>query len=278
MNRSSFNNIDETVVEGFGDEWSRFDQSELAANELAAMFENYFSIFPWEKLPADAMGFDLGCGSGRWARLVAPRVGKLHLIDPSAALEVARRNLADQTNCEFHKASVHEIPLDPSSCDFGYSLGVLHHIPDTEAGLRECVARLKPGAPFLLYLYYRFDNRPLWFRAIWRASDIARRLISNLPLSARFAASQLIAATIYWPLTLASKLVEYLGADPGWLPLSQYRNSSFYTMRTDALDRFGTRLEKRFTKDEMRRMMENSGLTDITFSEAAFWTAVGYKK
>ena len=35
-------------------------------------------------------------------------------------------------------------------------------------------------------------------------------------------------------------------------PLSDYKNKSFYTMRTDALDRFGTKLEKRFSKKENR--------------------------
>lgn len=271
-------NLDKGVVAGFGDEWSRFDQSALTGDELSAMFDSYFHIFPWEDLPEDAVGFDLGCGSGRWARLVAPKVGKLHLIDPSNAIEVAKKNLAGQDNCEFHRASVDDIPLPESSCDFGYSLGVLHHIPDTEAGLRECVSRLKKGAPFLLYLYYRFDNRPAWFRAIWKASDVGRRLISRLPHTARFAASQAIAATIYYPLARMALLAEKLGVDPKAIPLSQYRNNSFYTMRTDALDRFGTRLEKRFTKAELRTMMENCGLTDIKFSDRSFWTAIGFKR
>jgi SAM-dependent methyltransferase len=271
-------NVDQNVVEGFGDEWSRFDQSALGSSELAEMFDNYFSIFPWDSLPADSSGFDLGCGSGRWARLVAPRVAKLHLIDPSDAIEVAKRNLAEQSNCEFHRSSVDSIPLSDGSCDFGYSLGVLHHIPDTQAGLQRCVDKLKVGAPFLLYLYYRFDNRPAWFRAVWKLSDAGRRLISSLPHSARFAASQLIAAGVYFPLARASRLVERLGTDPTLIPLSQYRNNSFYTMRTDALDRFGTRLEKRFTKAEIQTMMENCGLTDIKFSDRSFWTAVGFKK
>jgi len=53
-------NIDKQVVAGFGDEWSRFDQSELSKDELEQMFDNYFNIFPWEKLSAEAVGFDLG--------------------------------------------------------------------------------------------------------------------------------------------------------------------------------------------------------------------------
>jgi ubiquinone/menaquinone biosynthesis C-methylase UbiE len=272
-------NIDRNVVRGFGDEWSRFDQSELSSAELEQMFDNYFNIFPWERLSAQAVGFDLGCGSGRWAKFVAPRVGTLHLIDPSSeALEVAKRNLQSADNCYFHLAGAEENPLSDNSCDFGYSLGVLHHIPDTEAGLRTCVAKIKPGSPFLLYLYYRFDNRPAWFRMLWAASDAVRKVVSKLPYSLRYGISQIFAALVYFPLARTALLLEKLGLDVKHFPLSQYRNNSFYVMRNDALDRFGTGLEKRFTKDEIRAMMERSGLEGIVFSTTSFWTAVGIKK
>src|SRR5690348_9995899 len=131
----SSGNHDRETVQGFGEEWSKFDQTHLSAEERAAIFDGYFAIFPWEHLGQDATGFDLGCGSGRWAQCVAPRVKRLHCIDASdRALAVARRNLQDSTNCTFHHASVDSIPLAPGSMDFGYSLGVLHHVPDTLAG------------------------------------------------------------------------------------------------------------------------------------------------
>lgn len=270
-------NLDKNVVDGFGDEWSRFDQSALPSEELERIFDEYFNIFPWEKLLENAVGFDLGCGSGRWAKLVAKRVGRLHLIDPSEAIEVAKKNLKDAANCEFHRVSVEEIPLPDESQDFGYSLGVLHHIPDTEKGLRACVDKLKQGAPFLVYLYYRFDNRPLWYQMLWKTTDIFRRFISRMPHGIRFGLSQIMAATVYFPLARTAKFLEKRNINVKNFPLSQYRNHSFYTMQTDALDRFGTRLEQRFTKEEIKTMMENCGLHDIKFSEQAFWTAVGFK-
>jgi ubiquinone/menaquinone biosynthesis C-methylase UbiE len=271
-------NRDENVVAGFGDEWDRFDQSELSTAELVSMFDNYFNIFPWDAIPEDAVGFDLGCGSGRWAKFVAPRVGQLHLFDPAEkALAVARRNLADQDNCTFQIADASSIPLDDSSCDFGYSLGVLHHIPDTAAGLRECVKKLKVGAPFLVYLYYSFDNRPEWFRKLWRASEVIRQRVSQTPHSVRNVVSQVIGITVYYPLARAALVAERLGANVDNFPLSQYRNNSLYVMRNDALDRFGTRLEQRFSRVEIAEMMEASGLENITFSATSFWTAVGYR-
>src|SRR5437764_1256880 len=96
-------NLDLNTVKGFGDEWKRFDQSKLQNSELSEQFERYFAIFPWTTLPDNAKGFDMGCGSGRWAKLVAERTGRLHCIDASeTALNVARKNLDRFQNIEFH--------------------------------------------------------------------------------------------------------------------------------------------------------------------------------
>jgi len=272
-------NIDKITVDGFGDEWERFDQSLLSKNEQSHMFKTYFAIFPWDLLESDSEGFDLGCGSGRWAKLVAPKVGKLHCIDPSSAIEVARKNLENHSNCIIHKCDVDSMKIEDGSMDFGYSLGVLHHIPDTQSALNACVKKLKTGAPFLLYLYYSFDNRPFWFRSIWWLSNILRVAISRLPYKLRYAVSQIIAVLIYYPLARTSKFLEFLKINVSNMPLSAYRHNSFYTMRTDALDRFGTRLELRFSKKEIYKMMNISGLTDIKFSnQTPYWCAVGIRK
>jgi ubiquinone/menaquinone biosynthesis C-methylase UbiE len=273
-------NIDPNTVAGFGDEWKRFDQTDLSATELNGLWDSYFKIFPWSSLPEDAVGMDVGCGSGRWGKLVAPRVGKLHLVDPSKdALAVAQSSLRSLGNCQFHCSSVDSLPFPDGSLDFGYSLGVLHHVPDTQEGIRSCVAKLKKGAPFLLYLYYRFDNRPHWFVGIWKITNLLRHMISRLSFPLRYQVCQFIAATVYFPLANAAKAFEKRGVNVSSWPLSFYRTRSFYTMRTDALDRFGTRLEQRFTASEIQHMMEQAGLGEILFSQAApYWCAVGRKR
>jgi SAM-dependent methyltransferase len=273
-------NVDRRTVSGFGFEWKTFDQSKLSAKESERLFEGYFAIFPWDKLPVHASGIDVGCGSGRWARHVAPRVGLLHCIDASAeALSVARQNLAGLKNCDFHCASVNDMPIDDSSLDFGYSLGVLHHVPDTAAAIRSSVQKLKIGAPFLVYLYYALENRPAWFRLIWESTNLLRRFISRCPHSIRLAITQIIAATLYYPLARISLVAEMAGLNVDGIPLSFYRTKSYYTMRTDALDRFGTSLEQRFTANQIRAMMVHSGLGDIKFNDRnPFWCAVGYRQ
>ena len=273
-------NVEPNTVRDFGREWEEFSQESLSEEELRRQFDRYFSVFPWDALPQSPVGFDMGCGSGRWARFVAPRVGELHCIDASErALEVARRNLEEHENCRFIHASVEDAPLPDIGMDFGYSLGVLHHVPDTLAGIRSCVAKLKPGAPFLAYLYYAFDNRPVWFRAIWRCSDLARRVISRFPFRMKLAVSFVIASLVYLPLARLSRFLEARGVDVDNIPLSFYRDFSFYSLRTDALDRFGTRLEHRFSRDEISQMFREAGLESIAFREdVPYWCVVGFRR
>lgn len=271
-------NQDKNTVDGFGDEWSRFDQSDLPQAEQQLLFDEYFSVFPWKNISKESTGFDLGCGTGRWAKSVAPKVKKLICIDPSSALDIAKKNLSNFDNCVFDSATVDEMPMQDNSMDFGYSLGVLHHVPDTALGIKQCVKKLKIGAPLLLYLYYRFDNRPWWFRLIWFVTDLLRRIVSKMPYKLRYASSQIISIIIYLPLARFALFLEKLNFNVSNFPLSSYKNLSYYTMRTDALDRFGTRLEQRFTRKEIKNMMQNAGLENIEFSNSKpFWVAVGYK-
>ena len=272
-------NIDKKTVESFGDEWIRFDQSKINSKESFRIFKNYFSIFPWNKLPKSAVGFDMGCGSGRWAKFVAPKVGILHCIDPSKAIKVAKKNLKNFNNIKFHQKSLENSGLKIKSQDFGYSLGVLHHVPNTENAIRSCSELLKPGAPLLLYIYYSLDNRPLWFKYLWSISNFIRLIIYRLPKLLKFFVCDIIAILIYYPLAKIAFIIEMIGIDQKNIPLNAYRNVSFYVMRTDSRDRFGTPLEKRFNKDEIFQMMKKAGLEKIKFKNTIpFWTVIGFKK
>ncbi|HEX8366582.1 MAG TPA: class I SAM-dependent methyltransferase [Allosphingosinicella sp.] len=272
-------NIDEATARAFDAKWKARTGGTANPERAQRGFEQLFSLFPFDEL-AEGEGFDLGCGQGRLAVFVASRVGRLHCIDPSAnGLAVARRAMADYGNVEFHLAAVDAIPLSDGSQDFGYSMGVLHHVPDTEAAMRACVAKLKVGAPFLLYLYYDFENRPLWFRAAWRASDLGRRALSRLPVRPRRLACDAIALSVYWPLSRLARLVEWAGGDADRVPLGSYRDARLGNMRMAALDRFGTALEQRFSRAGVEAMMRRSGLGEIRFREGApYWVAIGRKQ
>ena len=272
-------NFDSDVIDDFGNEWGTYDQSSVNFEELKKQFLEYFNVFPWTEKIEQGMGADFGCGSGRWARFVADKVDTLLCIDASSkALNATQINTKDKNNCHIIQSKIDALPLPDNALDFAYSLGVLHHLPDTASAIKDCVSKLKAGAPLLIYLYYKFDNRPGWYFWIWKCSDILRRIISKLPFYLKYMISNIIALFVYFPLARLAYLAEKLHINVKNIPLTEYRAKSFYTMRTDALDRFGTRLENRFTKKEIQEMMEEAGLENIKFSNLPpYWCAVGIK-
>jgi len=279
MKNKIYVNESQKTIDGFGNEWEKFDQSILDKNELDEISKRYFDIFPLEKLSKEKIGFDLGCGSGRFSIFIADKVKLLHCIDPSDSINVAKKKLKHFNNCVFHKKKVEDLDLDDHSMDFGFSLGVLHHTLDPQRGISICGKMLKKDAPFLIYLYYAFDNKPMWFRLIWNLSNFFRLIISRLPNKIKNFVTEFIAFFIYFPLARISKLLEkFFKLNVENLPLSAYRNLSYYTMRTDSLDRFGTRIEKRFTKKQIEAMLIKAGFYDISFSDKIpYWCAICYK-
>ena len=271
-------NRNQKVINEFGDEWKEFNFSDIEKNELIKSFNQYFEIFPWDQLPENSSGFDMGCGSGRWAQFVAPRVKKLFCIDPSEAINVAKKNLDKFDNIKFLKETTEDCSIKANSQDFGYSLGVLHHIPDTNKALKDCAKLLKSKSPFLLYLYYNFENKPLWFRFVWKISDLIRNFICKLPQKQKKRICNLIAYLIYFPLSRLSNILEKIGINVENIPLSDYRSKPFYMCKNDALDRFGTRLEQRFSKSEIINMLKSSGFKNIKFSnKTPYWVCLAEK-
>lgn len=264
--------LDERTVAGFGLEWSTYDQTDRDPESLVRTFDRYFAAFPFGDLPENALGLDVGCGSGRWAELVEKQGHNLIGLDASPdALGVAQRRLRPGS---LVNGSAVEIPLVDDSVDFAFSLGVLHHLPATEAALAEIRRVLRPGAPFLVYLYYAFDNRPAWYRLLWKASDVIRQSIARLPDRLRLRVTSLVGVAVYWPLSRLAKVLERLGLPVDRIPLSAYRDQPLYVLKTDALDRFGTRLEKRYSRAEIESMLVRAGFSDITFNpDWPFWCA-----
>ena len=265
-------NVDSATVEGFGEEWDKFTQQALSDRERAQVFAKYFSLIDWTKKPKKAL--DMGCGSGRWDVLVAPLVDELVAADASPqALRVAEHNLR-AANVSFIQCTPDTLPFPDEYFDFIFSLGVLHHLPDTQAAIKSLASKLAAGGRLLLYLYYAFDNRPAWFREIWKLTDILRRCVSRLPFFPRYVLSQIIAVFVYWPLARTAK---FLPVPESW-PLKFYADRSFYFMRTDALDRFGTKLEKRFTRQEIIVMLKAAHLEAIRFSDGEpYWVCAATK-
>jgi SAM-dependent methyltransferase len=273
-------NIDQTTVESFGEEWKEFYK--FQDKELKRIGDQYFDIVSDEMSGNNKIAADFGCGTGRWTKYFADKVGSIAAIDPSDAIFTAGSVLQETDNAFLYKASIDNLPFEDNYFDFGFSLGVLHHIPDTKKAMQECVKKIKPGGHFLVYLYYNFENRSWLFKSVYWLSNLIRLMVCKLPSSSKKVVCNILAIFLYMPFVLFCRFLRFIGIPEKFrkkIPLQIYERASFYIIRNDSLDRFGTPLEQRFSRRQIEEMMQQSGLTDIHISDSVpYWHAVGRKK
>ena len=270
--------IDVKTVESFGKEWEKFNS--FHESDLDSSAAEYFDLLDQTGVHSGSTAIDIGCGTGRWSRYLYDKVGFIEAIDPSNSLFSAVKYNEDLTNIRFTKASVGNIPFKDESFDFGLCLGVLHHTPDTQFGIDMIYQKLKKDGWLLLYLYYNLDSRGKLYKALFNASSLIRKVVSSLPDALKLPVCDVIALLVYLPLVLVARAVHGLGFKKvaSKLPLHYYLNKNFKIMRNDALDRFGTPLENRFSKDEIRTMLHKAGFSKIIFSSSQpYWHVIAKK-
>ncbi|MBL0145297.1 MAG: class I SAM-dependent methyltransferase [Chitinophagaceae bacterium] len=272
-------NIDHSVVEAFGEEWLKFQDYD---DETIRKFVlEYFDIITDEMVNKDTYMADIGCGTGRWSKYMSTRCGYIEAIDPSNALIAADNLLKGIENIRLTKASTETVPFADDTFDFVMSIGVLHHIPNTQKAMMDCVKKVKKGGYFYTYLYYNLENRGAFFRFTYTISNIIRLGVCRLPAGLKRFVCDILAATIYLPIVSLVRFLYFIGAKKlgDKLPLTSYKNKNFFVLRNDALDRFGTALEQRFSKKQVIEMMEFCGLENIIVSpNSPYYHAVGKKK
>ena len=271
-------NLDQEVINSFGHEWAAFDYSEAQTNEaLDAQFLAYCEPIDLSQFnPETSVAADFGAGSGRWTSRLLPYFSQVYALEPSdGANKVLTKKFVNESRVKILQETVGMNSIPSSSLDLAMSLGVLHHIPDTGLAIKDVVSKIKSGGVFLCYLYYKLDNKPIYYRGLFWASNSIRWVISRLPYVMRRLIARIIAMVVYLPLARTSKLLAKKGLKVSNIPLHHYADMPFVMLQNDALDRFGTRLEQRFSKKEITEMLGNAGfdLSTLRFSDVEpFWT------
>jgi SAM-dependent methyltransferase len=225
---------------------------------------------------------DFGAGSGRWSYFFLPFSKKLYVLEPAKkAFEILEKRFPESTSLVLLNETIASNSIPENSLDLAIVLGVLHHLPSTEKALNSISEKLKTRGTVLGYIYYSLDNRPMYYKFIWRIADLLRKIIANLPEKLKFTVCEIIALFVYLPLARISLVLSKIKLNIKHWPLSHYSNLTFEVMKNDALDRFGTRLEHRFSKEEIIKMLiaANFDKTTIVFSpNEPYWTFSAKKK
>ena len=271
-------NLDQGVIDSFGHEWATFDYGETDTSEaLDAQFQAYCTPLDLKQFdPKESIAGDFGAGSGRWAARLTPYFSLVYALEPSdGASTVLKNKFTGEAKITVLQETVgaNSIPLE--SLDLAMSLGVLHHIPDTGLAIKDVSRRIKPGGVFLCYLYYNLENKPTYYKLIFKVVNAVRKVISGLPQRIKQTVTSAVAAVVYWPLARFSKVLGKFGINTSNIPLHHYADMPFVMLANDALDRFGTTLEQRFSKVDITEMLRAADfdVSTLKFSDIEpYWT------
>ena len=253
------------VQDSFGQEWTRFPK---ILPEHEKEFAQYFDLTASLSMRNWRI-FDLGCGIGRWSYFLSKSCREIVLVDFSEAIFVARQNLAKSDNALFFMGDIMNLPFRNNSADFAICLGVLHHLP-IEA-LRAVRAISRFSSRLLIYLYYALDNRPAWYRAIWRVSDLVRRVASSIksPLL-RALLCWILALVGYVPFVLIGKFLAPLGLAKNLPNFEAHKNDSLGRIRQDCYDRFFTTIEQRVSRSQIMTLKDTFSSVEVS-ENAPYW-------
>jgi len=235
----------------FGFQWNRFARTQLdSANGRTESRDTFVQKTGWAL--ADLKGtrvLDAGCGMGRFAEVCAEAGAEVHAIDLSVAVEAAARNLAGRQNVSVYQADIMNLPFAEGSFDRIYSLGVLHHTPDTRAAFERLLPLLKPGGIISIWVY---TTELL----VWRGGELLRRFTPRLSRQWLLRPSRLAIPMYYvHNLPLAGRITQV------WLPTSLHPNPEWRWL--DTFDWYAPHYQWKHSADEVEGWFRDAGLEGV---------------
>jgi SAM-dependent methyltransferase len=188
----------------------------------------------------------------------------LDVID-ERTLAAARGNLAQYDGAVVENRSAYEID-ENEEFDIAFSIGVIHHLDDQPAAVRQMRRAVKPGGTVLVWLYGYENNE--W---LIRFFDPVRRfLFSKMPLRLVYALSLPATALLWVFLKLGLGRTEYMRL---------IRTFSFRHLRAIVYDHMIPHIAKYYRKEEAIALLEDAGLENVQalWVNEMSWTVVGTK-
>lgn len=210
---------------------------------------------------------DVGCGIGRnsyWP-LTYGAAGCLSIDIDERTLAAARSNLSGFANATVENRSAYEIN-ETDRFDIAFSIGVIHHLDDQPAAVRQMVNAVKPGGRVLVWLYGYENNE--WLVRFF--DPLRRALFSRLPLALVYALSLPATALLWLLLRLGLGRTEYMRL---------IRTFSFRHLRAIVYDHMIPKIATYYRQDEARELLEDAGLDNVQvhWVNEMSWTVIGAK-
>jgi SAM-dependent methyltransferase/uncharacterized protein YbaR (Trm112 family) len=217
--------------------------------------------------PLSGLILDAGCGEGIDLAMLALdpacEVIGVELSSGGVATSVARTRGLERAHVV--QGDLLRLPIASAIFDGGYSYGVVHHTPDPPRALREIARTLKPGAPFLFYVYEDFSDRSLLWRIALAVANSVRVITTRMPPSLLMRVCRLLSPVVYVFCTLPSRRFRWAARFP-------YRHGvDPWSMSGDLFDRLSAPIEKRYSRAGAAALAEDAQLDVVRLTQQRGW-------
>ncbi len=267
------------TAERYGFLWSR---QETAGADKKYHFDYMQEVIP-EKIVRGSVGLDIGCGSGLDVFNMARNNSSVRIIgmDISDGIYAASHLNRDIKNAALIKGSASDIPLKDGSCDFVYSFGALHHMPDHRRGFSEMARVLKSGSPCFLYLYEDHADNIIKYIGI-KIICFIRKVTVTMPPRIIYGISFLLSPSCVLLFSYPAKIFKRFRFTYGLYEKMPFNfGTSLFSLQGDIYDRFAAPVEFRFGRRDLCKTLVMNNFTKINIirlKAAAGWVAWAYKK
>src|SRR5262245_2805795 len=247
----------------FGYEWARYSGMLPQYEEQFRRWTPHLAPSEWR----DQVILDVGCGMGRnsyWPLKYGARACVAIDVDQSS-LNSARTTLAGFSNADVRNMSAYDIAFT-DYFDIVFSIGVVHHLSDPEAALRNMVKAAKPRGRVLIWVYGLENNR--WIVSIF--NPLRKALFSRLPIAVVHHLSFYPTFSLWLGLRLGIGRIEYFNL---------LRRMPFSHLRSIVFDQMLPQIANYWPRAVVERLMHDAGLTnvDLVWVNQMSWAASGVK-
>jgi uncharacterized protein YbaR (Trm112 family)/SAM-dependent methyltransferase len=288
---AKFEALHRLTARAFGYEWNTYKVTTRAEDLITFFwltgtdpnlydkfsFDDVFSFYPddsdIQKIDGSQLAgkivVDVGCGMGKYLAVVSDYAETVVGLDLSDALVRARLTVRDRKNVHLVQGNILQPPLKSAFADFVYSVGVLHHTPDTHAAFLSAASLVAPGGRLSVWLYPRErEPNPYSDRIHHIQDDLIRPLTSRMPpLMLRMFAAFLGRLTFVRDRAVArhqatgSRLAGRIAHYAGTVAVGRHKDPAIAAFLN--FDWYSPQYRSYHTEAEVERWYEEAGFDDV---------------